>query len=315
MKGRLFFLVLIPLLFASCSEEKRKLFPSGTKVSKDFVLEMQHFFSESEDNMSFPVWFDDSLIKLNKVKTIRRKLYNLNGKVDDFASLKVEKVYDFNKRGEIERIQICEYYEGQKVSDVTFTYSGVKDVHGFQKVTMSGSNKSTKDLEGFQSYQVEQTAKNFLAYVNTDNGNYLFFLPNEKHWGALSVDSILEPTEEDIIVYGTPKFPSKRYQVVNRVNEFDVKTIDYKGKSKNPTEIKFERDPFDYKRTIEYSKKGDCIGFIDSTFSMENYLMRRHSRFSFKTKGLPSRVTHTNAQTNNNNKNFQIETFEYSYYD
>lgn len=315
MNSRFFILLLIPLLFASCSEEKRKLFRRGKKVSKDFILEMQHFFSESEDNMSFPVWFDDSLIRLNKVKTIHRKIYNLNGNVEDFASLKVDKTYDFNENGEIERVQICEYYEGQKVTDVTFSYSGVKDVNGFQKVKMSVSNKSNKDLEGFQSYDVEQTAKSFLAYVNSDNGNYLFFLPDEKHWGTLSVDSILGPTEEDIVVYGTPKFPSKRYHVVNRVNEFDVKTIDYDKKSTNPTEIKFEREPFDYKRNIEYNPKGDCVGFVDSTFSMETYLMRRHSKFSFENNELPIRVTHTSARTKDNEKNFQIETFDYTYYD
>ena len=276
---------------------------------------MQHFFSESEDNMSFPVWFDDSLIKQNKVQTIHRKIYNLNENVEDLASLKVEKKYEFNANGNIKSIQICEYYEGQKVSDVTFNYSGVRDVHGFQNVKMSKTNKSNEDLTGYQFYDMEQTANSFLAYVNADDGSYLFFLPNEKHWGALSVDSILGPTGEDFIVYGTPKRPSKRYHVVNRVNEFDVKTIAYAKKTDNPTEIKFEREPFDYKRNMEYDKRGDCVGFIDSTFSMDRYLMRRHSKFTLDENQLPSRVTHTSARTNDNDKNFQFETFDYTYYD
>jgi len=154
-----------------------------------------------------------------------------------------------------------------------------------------------------------------MAYVNIENGNYLFFLPNEKHWGALSVDSILGPTGEDLVVYGTPEKPTKRYHVVNRVNESDVKTIEYGKKTNNPTEIKFEREPFDYKRTIEYNKKGDCTGFVDSTFSMDRYLMRKHSEFTFANNQLPTSVTHTSAQTNDNEKNFQIETFDYTYYD
>ena len=315
MNRRIFILLIIPILFASCSEEKRKLFQRGNKVSKDFVLEMQHFFSESEDNMSFPVWFDDSLVKENRVKSIHRKIYNVNGKVEDFASLKVDKLYEFDEKGHVKRIQVSEYYEGQKVTDVTFIYSGVKDVYGFQKVKMKITNESNADLEAYQFYEMEQRANSFLAYVNVDNGNYLFFLPNEKHWGALSVDSILRPTGDDFVVYGTPKFPSKRYHVLNRVNEFDVKTIEYAKKSKNPTEIQFEREPFDYKRSIQYDKKGHCVGFIDSTFSMESYLMRRHSKFSFKNEQLPTRVTHSSARTNENEKNFQIETFDYTYYD
>ena len=315
MKGRILILLIIPILFTACSEEKRQLFQRGEQRSNHFVFEMQHFFSESEDNMSFPVWFDDSLIKENNIKTIHRKVYNLNGKVEDFASIKVEKHYEFNVNGEITRVQICEYYEGQKVSDVTFNYFGVRDVHGFQKVKMSKMNESNEDLTGYQLYDLEQTATNFLAYSNANNGSYLFFLPNEKHWGALSVDSILGPTGEGFIVYGTPKRPSKHYHVVNRVNEFDVKTIDYAKNTNNPTEIQFEREPFDYKRNIEYNKQGDCIGFIDSTFSMERYLMRRHSNFTLEKNHLPSRVTHTGARTNDNDKNFQIETFDYTYYD
>lgn len=315
MSLRIIILLLIPILLASCSEEKRRLFQSGKKLSNDFVFEMQHFFSESEDNMSFPVWFDDSLIKKNKIKTIQRKVYNLNGKVDDIASLKIDKHYEFNESGEINSIQICEYYEGRKVSDVTFKYSGVRDVHGFQKVNMKVSNELNEDLTGYQFYEMEQTATSFLAYKNVDNGNYLFFLPNEKHWGAISVDSILGPTSQDFIVYGTPKRPSKRYHVVNRVNESDVKAIDYAKKSNNPTQIEFEQEPFDYKRNIEYNKKGDCIGFIDSTFSMERYLMRRYSKFTLDNNELPSHVTHTSAGTNENDKNIQTETFDYTYYD
>ena len=300
MNIRILILLLIPILLSACSEEKRQFFRRGKKLSNDFVFEMQHFFSESEDNMSFPVWFDDSLIRENHIKSIDRKIYNLNGKAEDLASLKVEKHYEFTEDGEITSIQICEYYEGQKVSDVTFSYSGVRDVHGFQKVKMNVTNESNEDLAGYQFYDMEQTATNFLAYVNADNGNYLFFLPNEKHWGALSVDSILGPTDQDFIVYGTPKRPSKRYHVVNRVNEFDVKTIDYAKKTNNPRQIEFEQEPFDYKRNINYNKKGDCIGFVDSTFSMERYLMRRYSKFTMEKNQLPSRVTHTSARTDKN---------------
>jgi hypothetical protein len=291
------------------------MFRRGKKISNDFVFEMQHFFSESEENMSFPIWFDDSLIRENKVKDIHRKIFNLNGKVDDFASLKAEKRYSFDDNGQLKSVQIIEYYEGQKISDVTFTYSGVKDIHGFQKVKMNKTNVSDIELTGYEFYEMEQTASNFMAYVNIENGNYLFFLPNEKHWGALSVDSILGPTGEDLVVYGTPEKPTKRYHVVNRVNESDVKTIEYGKKTNNPTEIKFEREPFDYKRTIEYNKKGDCTGFVDSTFSMDRYLMRKHSEFTFANNQLPTSVTHTSAQTNDNEKNFQIETFDYTYYD
>lgn len=323
MAGRLIFILIGLTLFLGCSEEKRPFFRNGEIEPKNFVLEMQHFFSDSEDNMSFPVWFEDSLIKNGGVKTIHRKIYNLNEKVDDLSALKMEKIYEFDTGGRILSVQIREYYEGQNVSDVTFLYSGVKDLHGFQKVKMTRTIESKDEVTGYQLYDVEQTATNFWAYVNNVSGNYLFFLPNERHWGGLSVDSILSPTPEDVIVFGTPKVPTKRYQVVNRVNEFKVRTIDYAkkplkksgGNEWNPTEIRFESEPFDYKRNIEYDKKGNCIGFVDSTFSMERYLMRRWTRFKFNKIHLPTEVVHTSAQTANTSKNRQIETFDYIFYE
>ena len=315
MSRRIFIFLFVPVLLLACSEEKGRIFRRGKKVANDFVFEMQHFFSESEDNMSFPIWFEDSLIRENSIKEIHRKTFNLNGKVDDFASLKAEKLYSFDEQGRITSVQVIEYYEGQKISDVTFTYSGVKNTHGFQKVKMNKTDVSDFELTGYEFYEEEQSASSFMAYVNVDNGNYLFFLPNKKHWGALSVDSILGPTGEDMVVFGTPKTPTKRYHVVNRVNEFNVKVIEYANNTDNPIEINFEREPFDYKRTIEYNKNGSCTGFVDSTFSMDRYIMRRHSQFDFEHKQLPSRVTHTSARSNENDKNFQIETFDYTYYD
>ncbi len=323
MTGRIIISLLISALFLACSEDKRRFFRRGEAAPKDFVLEMQHFFSDSEDNMSFPVWFEDSLIRTCGVKTVHRKIYNLNEEMDDLGALKAERIYEFDENGKIVRVQIKEYYEGQKVSDVTFSYSGVKDENGFQNVKMTRANDVNEELTGYQMYDLAQSATNFLAYSNRENGNYLFFLPNERHWGALSVDSILGPNPEDVIVYGTPTAPFKRFHVVNRVNEFDVRAIDYTKKSLksdgnqglNPTEIRFELEPFDYKRNIEYNKNGNCIGFVDSTFSMEHYLMRRQSKFTMNKQHLPARVVHTSARTNKNDKNTQIETFDYIYYE
>ncbi|NVK65258.1 MAG: hypothetical protein HWE22_11765 [Flavobacteriales bacterium] len=316
MLRRLSILILIASFLLACSEEKRRFLRPGKTYTKDFVLEMQHFFSDSEDNVSFPVWFNDSLIRENNVKSIHRKMYNLNGDPDDFASIKTEKHYEFDKNGAISKLQIDEYYEGQKVSDVTFSYLNVKDVHGFHRVKMTKVNEFNDDLTAYQMYDVEQTASSFLAYEHRDNGNYLFFLPHEKYWGTLSVDSILSPTTEDIIVFGTPKKPVKRYRVVNRVKEFDVKTIEYSLKGNHPLEIKYEQEPFNYKRNIQYDKSGLCTGFIDSTFSLDRFINRRNSTFSFNENNqLPERITHTNEQRSNNDPNIQIETFEYTYYE
>lgn len=315
MNARLIFLLFVPLFFSACSEEKRQLFKRGKSVPKPFVLEMQHFFSEAEDNVSFPIWFDDQLIQKNGIKTITRKVYSLNEDVATASSPKSERIYTFNAQGGLVSIQIREFYEGQKVNDVTFQYSGVKDTYGFQKVSKGARNGEISDFGGYQMYSVEKTASNFLAYRNDENGNYLFFLPNERNWGSLSVDSILGPTPEDIVAYGTPKVPVKRFNVENRVNESNVRTFKYARNSSHPMEIEFDREPFHYKRTINYDKIGQCNGFIDSTFSLDQYLMRRDSKIIKDKNQLPVKVVHASARLKSDPNNTQIETFEYTYYE
>ena len=51
---------------------------------------------------------------------------------------------------------------------------------------------------------------------------------NKKYWGALSVDSILEPRPIDRVVLGSPHFPFKSYRVENKVKEKDVVEYRYK---------------------------------------------------------------------------------------
>ena len=315
MNTRTGLLLFFSLVFLACSEDKRPFFRSGKVDPKPFVLEMQHFFSEAEDNVSFPVWFDEALIKKNRIKTITRKVYGLNEELANVSSQKWERLYQFDQNGHLVSLQIKEFYEGQKVNDVTFHYSGVKDQYGFQTVTNDGGGEEMSDFGGYQMYHVEKTASNFLAYRNDENGNYLFFLPNEQHWGSLSVDSILGPTPEDIVIYGTPKVPVKRFNVENRVNESNVRDFVYAGKSAHPIKIEFDKVPFHYKRTINYTKSGECTGFVDSTFSLDQYLMRRNTRFIKNKQQLPVKVVHASARLKSDPNNTQIETFEYTYYE
>ena len=315
MNARFGLLLFISMFFLACSEDKRPFFRSEKLDPKPFLLEMQHFFSEAEDNMSFPIWFNESLIQKNKIKTITRKVYALNEELSNLSSQKSERIYTFDSKGHIVSIQIKEFYEGQKVNDVTFLYTGVKDQYGFQKVSNGDGGNEMSDFGGYQMYHVEKTASNFLAYRNDENGNYLFFLLNERHWGALSVDSILAPTPEDIVIYGTPKVPVKRYNVENRVNESNVRTFSYARKSNHPTKIEFDKEPFHYKRNITYDKNGICIGFVDSTFSMDQYLMRRATKFIKDKHQLPVKAIHASARLKTDPNNTQIETFEYTYYD
>lgn len=276
---------------------------------------MQHYFSEVEDKISFPIWFDDSIVKQQGIKTLTRNIYALNQDTSVVNLPRVEKKYSFDEKGELVTLEITEYYERTKVHHVTFIYDGVKDVNGFANVEIDHENHLMDEESTYVLYDVEQYAKSFLVYKNRADGNYLFYMINEKQRGPLSVESFVHPTPIDWVVLGTPKTPVKRYQVQNRVNESSVKKVNYSKHNPRVETIQFENSPFDYKRSIQYDKNGYCTGFIDSTFSLDQFLMRRSSKFSMDSNRLPEKIVHTSEKGNGSIGNQQLETFEYTYYE
>jgi hypothetical protein len=315
MIARILLLLLSSVLIFSCSEEKKSFFKKKSTPDVPFLLNLEHYFSEVEDQVSFPIWFDDSIIRMNKIQTVTRNIYALNQDTSEVRLPRIQKIYSFNEDGEVTSLEIIEYYERTKVHHVTFDYLSVKDENGYADVEYNMENHLMDDESTYSLYEVERYANSFLAYKNRENGNYLFFMTNTAHRGPLSVDSIVHPTPNDWVVLGSPQLPEKRYQVQNRVNETSVKEVIYSKGTNHIEEIHFENSPFTYKRTIQYNQRGLCKGFVDSTFSIDQFLMRRSSKFALGSKRLPRKIEHVSEKGNGEAGNRQLETFEYDYYE
>ena len=301
----------------SCSEERRKAVEKDTREIQPFIFNLEHFFSEEEFNISFPVWFNDTLIKHNGIETITRKVYTSSSEKDtSSASLKEIRTYSFTEEGSISDVHIEHYYDNIMVASMAFTFLE-RDEYGYSPTESRAGTNSKSDLEvlaQFENYFKEEYSDKFLAYSDMKTGDYLFYMLKEKNWGTLSVDSILNPTSHDLIVFGNPQKPRRKYQVENRVNEFNVVDYTYIGKGDNLEKIAFDKYPFHYERSILYNDKGRCSGFIDSTFSNEKYLTRRESMFHFE-KNLPVRLIHENKSGKSEAGYYQFETFTYTFYE
>lgn len=312
---RIFLLLLTSAALFACSEEKKSFFKKKSIPHEPFLLRLEHYFSEVEDEVSFPIWFDDSILKKNKIRSVVRNIYALNQDTSEADLPRIQKIYSFNKEGEVITLEVIEFYERTMVHHVTFEYQSVKDENGYADVEYNMENHLMDDVSIYSLYEVERYANSFLAYKNRENGNYLFFLTDSKYRGPLSVDSMVHPTPNDWIVLGSPQHPEKRYQVQNRVNENSVKEVVYTKRTNHVEEIHFENNPFTYKRTIHYDQRGLCKGFTDSTFSINQFLMRRSSKFAFNADGLPCKIEHLSEKSDGAIGNRQLETFEYIYYE
>jgi hypothetical protein len=308
MKLLLCFLLLLSLsIITSCSVDKKKQEKLASAELKSFLFRTEYFISNNEQNLSFPNWFNDKLVAKQNIQKISHSWYNAADEEGESPVLQKMRIYTFTESGTLLAFQQKRFYENLEVENITFRYADELDEMGFAEVTAVDSLYPDESLE-YTTYRKEEYQDAYAVYENNNNGDFLFCLLKKRFQGIVSVDSLFAPTPDDIIQYGKPVKPYKQYQIENLVEENNVKRYGYFKKS---TELQYQISdnyPFLNKSRITVDKKGKCTGFIDSTFSTNEFLNRTVSTFSFDEKNLPSRLTHTGM------RNGKFETFEYTFF-
>jgi len=304
------------LFGCSITEEERK--GSIEQVPCDFIFRLQHFLTDQDDVINFPLWFDDSIICGNRVKKITRSVYNADqGEVGSKEKIK-EFIYEFSDKGNIKRLTVRSFYENVLFNDVTFDYLNVKDSEGYTKVKVEDNYNFSKTSElnkrNYQLYSKTMGSESYSMYKNDNANKYQIFMLDTAYWGGISVDTICAPEPEDVVTFGHPQKPIKRYQVKNKVEEFNVTTFTYAEGSNKIKKWRRKEYPFETLRTITFSKNGNCIGFIDSIFSDDEYLSRKLFVFEFDDNKFPIKLGMESSSEHDKNTILQRETYEYEYF-
>lgn len=318
MLRRLPYITLFLVSLVSCKDMDKG---NKDKFSNQraFIFSLNSAFTDAEKYVSFPVWFNDSLIAAQDIKKITRTFYYLTKDEvsDPETEMREKKVYWFNEEGQLTKMTFSYFYDDQKIGQMTFTYSGNKNKQGFLavQVTEDMAEKSNyleeeKDYPYFLHYPESFNPK-YDAYREVESGDYFYFMKNKKDWGALTIDSVLNPTPYDLIFLGSPASPSKRYRVSNKVNEKDVVQWEYYAGTDKINYIKRYDYPFEFKRTFNWTEKGHCKGYIDSTFSLNNFLIRDLTEFVLDDQKRPLKVFHKKENEEHKTENISIELINY----
>lgn len=301
------FLAFLGIFILSCSEIRKRRAKESDPELKPFLFKTSYFIGGDDLNYSFPMWFNDSIIKENKIKTITHRWYSGSAEDESDANVYRLRRYSFNETGNLLRVQQKRFYENTVVENITFEYKGIPDKMGYTDLTTTDSLNLESPVE-YTTYSKEVYHKKFVVYQNDNTGDFLFCVLNKKLQGIVSVDSLFAPTPDDIIQYGFPYKPYKRYQIENFVKEKNVVRYRYFDSSELAYR-KSEKYPFSNKTYATVAKDGTCTGFVDSTFSAEEYLNRTVSTFSYSEGKLPTKLTHNGMRQGN------FETFEYSFFE
>jgi hypothetical protein len=316
MKNKFVFFGLLLIAFTSCGDGLRQKKKANIMEEEPILFNMSQMFTDNELNVSFPIWFNDTIIKKHRIKSIKRYIYSGIDKENKEGTLKELKTYNFDDKGEILSVEINQYYENMLVAELSFNYLGIKDEYGFANVVPEKVENSNgqDDNNHYAIYEKNLYGNKFLVYVNSEDGTYLFYMLNKKDWGGVTIDVDLNPTPNDIIVLGSPKTPTKKYQVRNTVNEFNIREATYNKKGVI-SKMEFEKYPFSFHRTFSYDKKGKNIGFVDSTYSGSQFLTKRVSTFKFENSDMPKEILHEHFAEDEVKGNIEKEFFKFEFFE
>lgn len=278
-------------VLAACSGGNNADSRNAEDVSRESsILNLSFAYSEGERIISFPVLFNDSIVKQRCIRSIDRVFYYASsdstesGDADVIPEKKIS--YFFDKSGLLHEMIIGNFYDNRIISTIRISYTEHQPQTGYAKAKFN-EQLNTEDFPYHEFRQLKST-KNLVHFENTRTKSQLFVVPDKKNWKPLVIDTLCHPGRNDMIVWGSLKHPEKIYRVQNLVEESNVRSFTYKHGVLN--HIEWTDDPFKIHRTFRFDKSGNCIGFVDSTFSMGGFVVAADFKFELKNN-LPVSVT------------------------
>lgn len=315
MNRSVLYLLFFTLLVSCRVEENQAVENESTTINPPFIFNLSNFFSDAERELNFPLWFSDSVIKSRKIKGIIRKVFDDEplDSIEEYNLLPVRQyTYSFDVEGYLSEMIVEHFYDNKRIGYAHFAFKPDVKAGEYSEVKVLESDDLETVNTYYSMYDIVNTSLDWSCYQNEETKDLLYVVHNAELRKPLTIDSLFHPDANDVIVWGSLEFPIKKYQVKNLVEERSTKEYIYFGNL--VSKLNWDDEPFKFQRTTITDKKGKCVGFVDSTFSLSHFINAVHHNFEFENE-LPVRLEHTNDQLSKAKKRLYFEDFIYSYYD
>ncbi len=306
----IFFFTALTLL-SGCKQEEDANSKAVRKLSyTPTLINFGRNLPDLENEVSFPVWYNDSILVVHGIKKIER-IYMIPSDDSDSSDIKYKRTYLFDKAGGIKELQIEEYYENSLISKSQFKYVKSVDEYGYGEVKRMASAMDFGD-----QYKVYKSNyfSDFLSYTYKEEGMTNYYVPDQKFWKVLKIDSLLAPGSDDRINYGTPAKLYRSFKVKNKVEESEVLEFEYDKSKKILLAISIDNYPFFTMRRFNFGEKDKCVGYIDSLFSGENCLNSIRTSITYQNEVLPVMIFHRHLNQKGELLYTETEQFNYEYF-
>jgi hypothetical protein len=311
MKKFISYSFLMFLIFA-CNGEK----VSGVKNNpqappiKEHLVNWTFFNSEGLQNISFPIWFNDSLVTSKNIKKIHIDINEFEPQQDSsFHDTIPSTQYEVDfSNGTINMFYVKEFSQEIAIEEQWFRYRNKKDSLGYSLPAITNNViyaendflpifTTLQNAQHYKRLKIGDIDSSVVHYVNTlsVNNEQHVFIKDTANWNVHFIDQKFEHPEKIVFYFGLPTKHLESFKIQNLVEKSKLSSNKYFENGCIYQHSTYSNG-FENRRTFLYDTKGEVTGYIDSLVVEPNdFIERIISKVKYKN-GLPSVVSSHKTQ-------------------
>jgi hypothetical protein len=264
------------------------------------------FFQEERlREPNFPFWFNDSLIRQHRIKSITITHYVVD--VDAAESIQKRTVFGMDNDGLVNQIEYSNWYDGKIISSEKLSLEPVNLFYSRTSPIPAG----TSEIRTFKLH----TQNDSLLVLHADDGSdQRVFLLDAQIQNVHVIDQMFKTDVFTRWYYGSPLRYHEWFALENMVNQ--------------PVQHKFEwndqdllvaaeqKDRFRTRKTYHYSDEMLWLGYQDSIFSLGgDFIRMEQAAIEYDQQELPQGINHFGGISPDQMFVKAILKFDYEFYE
>lgn len=311
MKNFITYLLLIVLILG-CVEEDKTVSKEIVNIppKNESIINWAFFNTDGLQNISFPIWFNDSATINRNIKQIHLSVNEFETSEDStFHDTVPSTTYEVSySKGGLSLFYVVRYSEEIKIEEQWFRYRKDKDSLGYSipSITNNVIYEENDFLPIFSTLQNAQQYKRleflesdsatiqYLNTLSTDQEKHVF-ITDSSRWNVHFIDQRFTHPENNTFYYGEPSKYIESFRIKNLVEKEALSFYKYFSNDCIYQYSTFSNG-FENRRTFLYDKDGLVTGFIDSLMAEpNNFIESTISKIDY-TDGLPKLIASYKSQ-------------------
>lgn len=299
--------ILIFFFLAGCSDNKSTSSKNELKtpLRKSSLINWRSFSTIGLQNLSFPIWFCDSVVENNKITSLVFSVQEKFPSDDQFIEDTIpDKSFEVKfKEGWVKVLIVRDYAEEVNIAEQRLNYRKKPDSLGYSEPTIINNViyqensilpifTTVQNAQQYMRLEFVQDDSSIVEYKNTLDAKQQkhIFIKDSSNWNVLFIDQKFEQPKNNIYYYGFPKKHTESFKIRNLVEKTQLTTYKYfeNGciyQASNHTNGLVNR------RTFSYDKSGRVIGYSDSLIAEpKDFIEKKFSEVQYE-EGLPKSIS------------------------